>query len=112
MNADEGSGSADRFADLLAGCDEALAAGGRHCPPAADVPPELRGRLERGVNCLRWLRACAEPVTLPWPDAAAAPGAGLPGGQLGRFQVLQELGRGVGASSSGRSTPCWAARWR
>src|SRR5262249_13595336 len=54
MNADEGWGSEDLFADLLAGCDEALAAGGWDCPPSADVAPELRARLERGVNCLRW----------------------------------------------------------
>jgi eukaryotic-like serine/threonine-protein kinase len=94
MNADEVPGSEDQFAELLAGCDEALAAGGWDCPPAAEVPPELRERIERGVNCLRRLRARPEPVTLPWPDAEVAPSEGLPGIELGRFQILQELGRG------------------
>jgi WD40 repeat protein/serine/threonine protein kinase len=94
MNADDASGSEDQFVDLLAGCDEALAAGGWDYSPAANAPPELRERLERGVNCLRRLRARPESLTLPCPDAEVASSEGLPGTRLGRFQVLQELGRG------------------
>ena len=94
MIADEGSGPEDLFAALLAGCDESLAAGGGDGPPPAAVPPELRQRLERGVNCLRRLRARRDPATLPWPVGDGGPGPGPPGGRLGRFEVLQELGRG------------------
>jgi len=94
MNADEDPGFEDLFADLLAGCDEALAAGGWDGPLPAEIPPELRERLERGVNCLRRLRAGAEPTTLPYPVADGVDSDLLPWSRLGRFRVLQELGRG------------------
>jgi serine/threonine protein kinase/tetratricopeptide (TPR) repeat protein len=82
----------DNFTDLLACCDEALAAGGG----LATAPPELRSRLERGIACLHLLRA-----VLPQPGEATT-GARPPDAEdsppwparVGRFLIRRELGHG------------------
>jgi len=54
---DERSWTDTEYFTLLVACDEALAAG--LAPPisaAANLEPELRARLERGVACMRLLR--------------------------------------------------------
>src|SRR5438552_3076714 len=79
-NADD---TEEQFLDLLAACDDALAAGA-----AADTStpgPDLQPRLERDLACVRRLRR-----VLGQPAAAPA----LPWTTLGRFQLRHELGRG------------------
>ena len=98
MNAENTTPENDDFADLLAHCDEALAAGnGPATTPTVPIAPDLRPRLERGIACLHLLRA-----VLPHPAEAttAAPAptdmehpSPLPA-RVGRFLMRRELGRG------------------
>ncbi len=102
---DDYAGEDDRFANLLAACDEVLAAGQEPMPIGeADTPPDLAARLSRGVACLRLLRA-APPVgsnqesdDAPGDTADTAlsqvPSPAVTPARLGRFQILRELGRG------------------
>jgi hypothetical protein len=57
MNADNADPDDDRFASLLAACDDALA-DGTSLPSFAgsDAPPELRQRVENHLSCLQLLR--------------------------------------------------------
>jgi serine/threonine protein kinase len=102
VNADELTASEERLLDLLAACDEALAAG----PPAAgngtETPAELRPRLERGLACMKVLReALADPAARS-PAGSVPSSAGIseafsdppPITEIGRFQVRRELGHG------------------
>jgi serine/threonine protein kinase/tetratricopeptide (TPR) repeat protein len=80
----------ERLSELLAACDEALAAGAQ--PSSADygeLSPELRPRLERGLAGMRLLRrVLLRPrATAPFQDV-------LPR-HLGRFEIRRELGRGA-----------------
>jgi WD40 repeat protein len=57
VNANEPLPPDDQFAVMLAAWDEALAAGASPQPPAGGSgPPELEGRLGRGLACLQRLR--------------------------------------------------------
>jgi hypothetical protein len=73
MNADAPEPAEEQFTELLAACDEALAAGGTPFDPAdAAAPPELRPRLSRGLACLRLLqklRPGRAPAAGPCDDA-------------------------------------------
>jgi WD40 repeat protein/serine/threonine protein kinase len=86
----------EQITDLLAACDEALAAGAS-LAGSADVPAELQGRLERGLACMKLLREVLSPSVTPQhpsltPDMP--PSAPLPS-SLGRFQIRRELGHGA-----------------
>jgi serine/threonine protein kinase/WD40 repeat protein len=82
----EPTSDGDDYADLLAACDELLAAGTLPAVShAATVPDELRDRLARDVRVLRGLRVLL-PVAPAGPPAPFA---------LGRFEVRRELGRGT-----------------
>jgi WD40 repeat protein/serine/threonine protein kinase len=88
---DEATHQEERLSDLLAACDEALAAGAAPIgPDGSTLPPELRSRLERGVAGMRLLRQ-----VLPRSGGALpVPGAPLPR-VLGHFEIRRELGRGA-----------------
>jgi eukaryotic-like serine/threonine-protein kinase len=80
----------EQFAELLAACDEALAAG--HLPPVdtgAGAPPELRERLEGRLAFARQVRLALRPRRTP--DASGAFRDGTP---LGDYRILREVGRG------------------
>jgi WD40 repeat protein/serine/threonine protein kinase len=109
MNPDDHGAVEEQLTPFLIACDEALAAG-IPFPVAnlADTPPELRPRLERGLECLQLLEEV-------WPRRQRAGGGGEgeeavenhdraqihapdpahPPTELGRFQVRRELGRGT-----------------
>jgi serine/threonine protein kinase len=81
----------ERLSDLLAACDEALAAGAR--PSSADyaeLAPELRPRLERGLAGMRLLRQ-----VLPRPRPTIASSAAPLPQTFGPFEVRRELGHGA-----------------
>src|SRR5262245_28269490 len=93
----------EEFSDLLAACDEALAA--EVAPPTvADVgvAPDVAPRLERGLRCLRRLqemrgqhRSIASASNSAALDSDAASGSpDVPLTRLGRFTLQRELGRG------------------
>jgi WD40 repeat protein len=109
MNPDEHGPTEEQLTPWLIAWDEALAAG-TPFPVAnlAGTPPELRPRLERGLECLQlleevWPRrkqagadgegpkavAQREPAPMGAADPAHAPT------ELGRFQIRRELGRGT-----------------
>jgi WD40 repeat protein len=105
---------------FLLAYDEALAAGlpgGHPSQPGADLDPGLVPRLESACHCLQLLErlwgrslraksgarhgseatAAGQPVPAPQQDALSpAPPPPQPPVQIGRFQVLRELGRGGG----------------
>src|SRR6516162_9231452 len=112
MNPDEPTAPDDLFADWLVACDAALAAGAiPPNPPSTDedeFPPELRDRMQRGLQGLRLLdclrlrqldanenirRDSPETPTETDQDESATAVA-LPWTKLGRFQLRRELGRG------------------
>jgi hypothetical protein len=120
MNVDESMPADERCAALLADCHEALLAGETDSPlTGADIPPELRQRLERDMACLRLLEQAwpQRPVAGP-ADTPSSPRVEcgtdlksvlpaqcgtdlksvLPVNQLptaiGRFRIRRELGRG------------------
>jgi len=78
----------DCFAELLAAADEALAAG--ETPHAPAVTPDLGGRLQRGLACVQLLR---DRRGISKRNDPAENRAGE-FGQIGRFQLRRELGRG------------------
>src|SRR3954453_18030880 len=92
-----------QFSALLAVCDEALAAG-LPLPPLEEgsLPEDLCARLRRAQALLALLEDARLPSRLTLLDAAPSraptahvsfdPVAGT--GQLGRFRLLRELGRG------------------
>ena len=102
MNPEKEIGLEDEFDALLVAYDEALAAG--HTPPTdttLSTPPELSHRLGRAQAVLRHLerrRLLAKPVATPLSTLTAGtlfafdPERGT--GQLGRFRLVRELGRG------------------
>jgi WD40 repeat protein len=92
MSGDDPQTGADQFVELVAACDEALAAGSGLAELSPEAPPELRARLERSVACMKLLRQALphDPVTPPLPAVQPAPR--LP--HLGRFTLRRELGRG------------------
>jgi tetratricopeptide (TPR) repeat protein len=103
MSPDAGAPREDEFVELLAACDEALAA--EVAPPAAaDVgaPEELATRLERGLRCLRrlqeWRASQSASVGLTETPTHAAdpltPPEAPPPERVGRFTLRRELGRG------------------
>jgi tRNA A-37 threonylcarbamoyl transferase component Bud32 len=91
--------SEDRFAELLAAYDEALAAGLTPPPtPHSAVPPELLDELQGACAVLRRLEQDRQRGSTPAPDrlpAGEQPGEKT-GQRLGRFQILRLLGRGGG----------------
>jgi WD40 repeat protein len=104
VSSDESEPIDEQFASRLAAYDEALAAGAAlPVAGAADTPPELEPRLQRGLECLRFLEEM-------WPrhnatDSHSPVGPGVPseaiagqlssGSCLGRFQIRREVGRGT-----------------
>jgi WD40 repeat protein/serine/threonine protein kinase len=106
----------ERLLTYLLACDGALAAGASPpVPDGGDTPPDLLGRLDRGLACLNLLEEVwprqRPTVTLPvatggndadraapgtdWKSVLPHPHPILPGSHLGRFQILAELGRGT-----------------
>jgi WD40 repeat protein/serine/threonine protein kinase len=100
MTGDNADPREEQFTSLLAGCDEALAAGAS-LASGADVPPGLQARLERGLACMKLLREMLPPQhatrLLAHTPVATPPtaGAGGPPTRLGRFQIRRELGHGA-----------------
>jgi WD40 repeat protein len=95
MNPDP-SPAEEQFTELLIACDEALALG-RPATPITDTNAsgELRPRLERGVACLHLLGQYWSSNRASGGYAAApADGQPSPLTQLGRFQIVRELGHG------------------
>src|SRR5213078_1371947 len=92
----------EQLAALLAGCDEALAAGKVPTLAAgAELPAELRARLERGLGTLCAIRrvfpetpagatVCRAEILADEPGESAPPFR-----RLGRFEIRRELGRGA-----------------
>jgi WD40 repeat protein/serine/threonine protein kinase len=91
VTTDDATTQDERLSDLLAACDEALAAGAPPISPGgAGLPPELRSRLERGLAGMRLLRQVL-PRSM---TAGPVPGLPLPR-TLGHFEIRRELGRGA-----------------
>jgi WD40 repeat protein len=89
VNTDDATPQDERLSDLLAACDEALAAGNPPGDAAYEgLTPEGRTHLEHGLAGMRLLRQ-----VLSRPRVPATSSDGVPSG-LGRFQVRRELGRG------------------
>lgn len=91
----------DEFADRLCAYHESLAQAGpdETAPPeAADTPTELAPRLARAQRCLQTLgrvRALLRPAESPASDdRGIAWSAQSPPATIGRFRVLETLGRG------------------
>jgi serine/threonine protein kinase/WD40 repeat protein/Tfp pilus assembly protein PilF len=104
VTADDETSLDEQVAAWLVKCHEALEAGRE--PPslsAADIPPELRARLGRGLaglhllrqwpRCRGGVRSSERPTQA---DADIHPGSALgpPWTHLGRFEIRRELGRG------------------
>src|SRR5262245_34218099 len=103
MTADDATPPDEEFTDLLAACDEALAVGGLPKIPDSAAPPEtLRPRLERGLACLFRLQGLRPghssnlSIVDPTIIRPSVPPSSdqVPFRQLGRFEILNELGRG------------------
>jgi Protein kinase domain len=101
--------SEDQFAEWLAACDAALATGKAPPSPAEiELPPEVRERMERGLEGLRLLdhlrmtrleSSNSKRPKIKNESAEAVNDQGrtvapLPWTHLGRFQLIRELGRG------------------
>jgi serine/threonine protein kinase len=93
----------ERFASLLAACDEVLAAGAA-TPPAQGpaCPPELQPRLGRALECLQRLQrlrpASGAGLSTADTELESGPAAGPPAvgplTRLGRFELRHKLGQG------------------
>jgi WD40 repeat protein/serine/threonine protein kinase len=102
MNADEPTPEDEQCASLLAACHEAERLGeSRSNLTGAEVPCELRPRLERDLACVRLLdrawprRAAAGRADTPSSsDGKSGPSANQVPSTVGRFRVRRELGRG------------------
>jgi tRNA A-37 threonylcarbamoyl transferase component Bud32 len=103
MSEDNGTPLDEQYADWLAACDEALAAGkdGSTSLEGAAVPLEVRQSLEEDLSCLRLLREVLSQSVSPGDSSAQdlqtgtrPPSADPPPTQLGRFVLRRELGRG------------------
>src|SRR4051812_44630390 len=100
---DDRDDSDDELARLLAAGEEALAQGREPPAPPGSAPPGLAARLGDALASLRWLdrqrhRAAPPPGTPLLGERVGpppAPGPEAPAGQVGRFQVVRELGRGA-----------------
>ncbi len=94
----------EEFSQLLAACDEALAAGQTApTPPQWAASPELTQRLERARACLLQLERARRRSSLafgsadtPVPSDSITAKPPPPIQALGRFEVRGELGRGGG----------------
>jgi WD40 repeat protein/serine/threonine protein kinase len=101
MTPEEAACGSEQFLDRLTAYDEALAAGAPpETGPPGDTPPDLSGRLQKAQACLRRLEDDRR-RSLAMPEeslAAEGPTFALDAQgqftQLGRFEVLRELGRG------------------
>jgi hypothetical protein len=83
----------EHCASLLAACDDALAAGEPSAIlDSAEIAPELRRRLERGMSAVRLLR---QVLARNPPNGNAPDTSELPWKTLGRFEIRRELGRGA-----------------
>jgi tetratricopeptide (TPR) repeat protein/tRNA A-37 threonylcarbamoyl transferase component Bud32 len=89
---DEPATQGDEYcAVLLAACDDALVAGEpSSILESAEVPPELRRRLERAMASVRLLRQ-----SFQRRESVTSTNAPLPWTTLGRFEIRRELGRGA-----------------
>ncbi|MDB5352193.1 MAG: Serine/threonine protein kinase PrkC, regulator of stationary phase [Planctomycetota bacterium] len=90
----------DAFMNLLAACDDAMAAGSTPPIPEDDgaIAPDLQPRLRRGLACLELLnglRATPAPDHGgTWPNLSGPSRPGDAPDRLGRFVIRRELGRG------------------
>src|SRR5262245_5780200 len=84
----------DPFTDLLLACEEALAAGpvDSTIPVIPEVPPGMRVRLERNLDCLRLLHEVLPRGRRP---AAESDPSESPATFLGRFKLRRRLGQGA-----------------
>jgi serine/threonine protein kinase/tetratricopeptide (TPR) repeat protein len=88
MNPDDPTHLDEHLSSVLIAWDKALAAGARAVAvPAQETPADLRPDLERDLACVQLLRQ-----VLPRRPGAQAT---LPAGNLGRFVLRRELGRGA-----------------
>jgi tetratricopeptide (TPR) repeat protein len=102
MSGDDATPLDEQYADWLAACDEALAAGreGATSLEGPGIPPEVRQALAEDVSCLRLLREMfPQPVpsgqsSAQEPPAGPRPPSDAPVAQLGRFELRRELGHG------------------
>src|SRR5579871_5006046 len=97
MNPDPKEPLEDDFTSLMAAFDDALAEGSPPSPEAANVPAEMKQRVERDLECLHLLNQLRLRHAAPAGGASAGPqesGADLQGKSLGRFQIHRQLGRG------------------
>jgi WD40 repeat protein/serine/threonine protein kinase len=102
MTSDESTPVDEQCASLLAACHEAMLAGdaARHFSDA-EVPPELRARLEDDLACVRLLDQAlprqalsGSAATPPSPDVLSGSNARQLPSTIGRFRIRGELGRG------------------
>lgn len=85
----------EKFAAALAAFDEALAAGCNTEPVTQMyVDPALLPRLEKAHGCLQRLERLRPRSVRPAAAAGQTQPVLKPGGQVGRFRLLRELGRG------------------
>src|SRR5690242_2623928 len=109
MNRPDTAHADEQFTLLLARYSELLMAGGIADPAAnAALPPELRQRLERALDCLRRLRQyqpSRESRTLAGSPSDSATVVlsgsitlhdGMASGEVGRFRIVHTLGHGGG----------------
>jgi WD40 repeat protein len=103
MSPDDPSPLEEELVAWLAASDEALAQGQTPATPLeAQLTPELRTQLERGLAGLKLVQQLrprrsstgAASSTLPHAGADSASSSTLPWSHLGRFQIRRELGRG------------------
>src|SRR5262249_13162241 len=95
MKAAEGASPSDReLADLLAAYDESLAKSAAAPVDLAELPAQVKSRLQPAQSCLHLLEQL-------WPRAVRAEldrnncvATSPPGAFLGRFHIQGELGRG------------------
>jgi eukaryotic-like serine/threonine-protein kinase len=81
------------FESLLIACDEALARGEKPAIDESLVPPQLQPRWRAALACVSLL-ARAQPRARPPAGAADEPKKTPLNAQIGRFDLLRELGRG------------------
>jgi WD40 repeat protein/serine/threonine protein kinase len=90
MIADAANPGEEHYTELFVAGEEALASGkAAETPGSADVPPDLKQRLERDLECVQQLRNALGPPTARSGASSAAPWT-----HVGRFEIRQELGRG------------------
>ena len=100
MNIDPATLDDERVLELLAACDEALAAGRPLDSVAAEVGLAQMQQVDRGVACIKLLRevianeASHDAAAFPDLSAAKKRSESLPFQHLGRYEIRRMLGEG------------------